>query len=127
MPQSEAVVTLECITNGVGGNLISNAQWRGVPLAGMLARAGLGAGATWVAFRSVDDYEESIPLALAMQPGTLLAHTKNGAPLPHKHGFPLRALVAGRYGMKSPKWLKSIEVRGAQLASRWERTGWDGE
>src|SRR5207302_5631695 len=96
-------------------------------LAAVLARAGLRAEAAWVTFHSIDDYEESIPLALALQPGTLLAHTMNGAPLPRKHGFPVRALVAGRYGMKSPKWLKAIEVTAAPVASRWERTGWDGE
>jgi DMSO/TMAO reductase YedYZ molybdopterin-dependent catalytic subunit len=126
-PAEGAVVTLECISNAVGGKLISNARWTGVPLAAVLERAGLRAGAVWVVFRSTDDYEESIPLSLALQDGTLLAHTMNGAPLPRKHGYPVRALVAGRYGMKSPKWLKTIEVSAAPLISRWERTGWDGE
>jgi DMSO/TMAO reductase YedYZ molybdopterin-dependent catalytic subunit len=127
LPASRQVTTFACISNVVGGKLMSTAEWTGVPLGQLLSGLGLLPGATLVAFRSADNYHESYPLELALAPDTLLAHTMNGAPLPNKHGFPLRLVLPGRYGMKSPKWLTRIEVTDQPNNGYWVRRGWDRE
>ena len=76
--------TLECISNTLGGNLMSNAYWTGVTLGQLLDGVGLLPTAQAVIFRSVDNYYESFPLELVLAPGVLLAHTMNGAALPDK-------------------------------------------
>src|SRR5206468_7557612 len=79
MPAVEQLQTLECISNEVGGDLISNAKWKGVPLRDVLMRAGgPAATAVKVAFRCADGYSESIPLTDAMHPSTLLVYEMNG-------------------------------------------------
>jgi len=126
LPATELTATLECIENPVGGRLISNATWRGVRLRDLLERAGLPANAARVVFRSADGYEESLPVAEAMQPEVLVAYEMNGEPLPREHGFPARVIVPGRYGMKGPKWLETIGVTAdAGHAGYWEKRGWD--
>ncbi len=63
----------------------------------------------------------------ALAPGVLLAHTMNGVPLPDKHGFPLRLLLPGRYGVKNPKWITRIELAAEPIEGYWVRRGWDAE
>ncbi len=117
--------TLECISNDVGGDLISNANWRGVRLRDVLNTAGgVGAKTIQIAFRCADGYTESIPLAEALNPDTLLVYEINGKPLPAKHGFPLRLLVPGHFGMKNPKWITKIEAVDYNFQGYWERSGW---
>ena len=118
-------ITLECISNEVGGHLISTAQWRGVSLKTLLAAAG-GAlpTATHVIFYSVDDYTTSLPLAALLDARTLLAWEMNGEPLPDRHGFPLRAVVAGRYGEQSAKWLSRIELTDHPYKGFYQSQGW---
>jgi len=128
MPAVEQIQTLECISNEVGGDLISNAKWRGVRLRDVLQRAGgVGATAVRVAFRCADGYTEAIPVADAMSATTLLAYEMNGQPLPPKHGFPVRLLVPGLFGMKNPKWITRIEVVNYDFQGYWERSGWSDE
>jgi len=128
MPAIEQVQTLECISNEVGGDLISNAKWKGVQLRDVLMRAGgPAATAVKVAFRCADGYSESIPVADAMHPTTLLAYEMNGEPLPAKHGFPVRLLVPGLFGMKNPKWITKIEVVNYDFRGYWEASGWSDE
>jgi DMSO/TMAO reductase YedYZ molybdopterin-dependent catalytic subunit len=119
------VITLECISNEVGGHLISTAQWRGVTLHTLLAAAG-GAlpTATQLIFYGVDGYSTSLPLADLLQARTLLAWEMNGQPLPARHGFPLRALVAGRYGEQSAKWLSRIELTDQPYKGFYQSQGW---
>jgi DMSO/TMAO reductase YedYZ molybdopterin-dependent catalytic subunit len=117
--------TLECISNDVGGDLISNAHWRGARLKDVLDQAGgVGAKAIQVAFHCADGYTESLPVAEALHPDTLLAYEMNGAPLTAKHGFPLRLLVPGHFGMKNPKWITKIEPVDHNILGYWERSGW---
>ncbi len=117
--------TLECISNEVGGDLISNAQWRGVRLRDLLARAGgVKPTATKIAFACADGYTESIPVADAMHQETLLVWEMNGEPLPKSHGFPVRLLVPGLFGMKNPKWITRIEAVNYDFQGYWERSGW---
>ena len=114
-------LTVECAGNFSGGAGVSTAVWSGVPLEALLKQAGVQAGATTVVFHGADSGEgegvppnthfaRAIPLEKAIDPSTLLAYEMNGAPLPPEHGFPLRALVSGWYGMDSVKWLTHIEV-----------------
>jgi DMSO/TMAO reductase YedYZ molybdopterin-dependent catalytic subunit len=125
LPSVEQYRTLACISNDVGGSLMSNARWRGVPLAALLDQAGADPTAGFVLFTSTDDYTESLPMALARQSTTLVAYQMNGAPLPTIHGFPARIILAGRYGMKNPKWLTTITVAKADSPGFWEQQGWE--
>jgi DMSO/TMAO reductase YedYZ molybdopterin-dependent catalytic subunit len=128
MPAVEQLQTLECISNEVGGDLISNARWKGVRLRDILVRAGgVGAKAVKVAFHSADGYTESIPVGDAMNPTTLLAYEMNGEVLPPSHGFPARLLVPGLFGMKNPKWIRRIEVVDYDFQGYWEKSGWSDE
>ncbi|GIW05735.1 MAG: oxidoreductase [Dehalococcoidia bacterium] len=124
LPQYDQLQTLICISNEVGGDLISNGAWRGVRLGELLSRAGVQAGAVDVVFTCADDYTDSITIAKALQPETLLALEMNGQPLTEKHGAPLRCLVPDIYGMKNAKWIRKIEVVGTDYQGFWQRQGW---
>jgi DMSO/TMAO reductase YedYZ molybdopterin-dependent catalytic subunit len=126
-PPVEVMRTLECIGNPVGGTLIGNAIWRGVSLAAVLADAGLAADAQYLLFLSEDEYETSIPVALATDPRSLLVYEMNGEALPVAHGFPLRALLPGVYGQKQPKWLTSMRASATDKLGTWEKKGWSNE
>jgi DMSO/TMAO reductase YedYZ molybdopterin-dependent catalytic subunit len=128
LPAVEQFQTLECISNEVGGDLISNAKWKGVRLRDLLSRAGgPGAKAVKVAFHCADGYTESIPFGDAMNPTTLLVYEMNGEPLPKAHGFPARLLVPGLFGMKNPKWITRVEVVDYDFQGYWEKSGWSDE
>jgi len=116
-----APLTLECAGNLSGGAGVGTAVWTGVPLETLLKHAGVQAGANIVVLHGADSgdgegvppgthFARAIPLEKTMDPNTMLAYEMNGAPLPPEHGFPLRALVSGWYGMDSVKWLTRIEV-----------------
>ena len=120
----EQLHTLECISNYVGGDLISTALWTGVPLRDLLARAQVQPGAYDVVFTSVDGYTDSIPLAKAMEDRTLVAYLMNGKTVPQDHGYPARMLVPNIYGMKNVKWIRSIEVVNYDFIGYWQQQGW---
>jgi DMSO/TMAO reductase YedYZ molybdopterin-dependent catalytic subunit len=124
MPAIERYQTLECISNKVGGNLMSNAKWIGVPLHEILDQAGVSSGAVEVVFRAAGGYSDSLSIDQAMDPSTLIAIGMNGHVLPRAHGFPARLLSVGTYGMKNPKWLTSIEVVDRPYQGYWEQRGW---
>ena len=140
LPQKRFQVTFECCGNSMipeywakrtrvameqlkGHGIMGNAEWAGVSLGDVLARAGLKPSAIEVLFEGADHgpdevngdppevtYERSLPVEKAMHPDTLLAYEMNGEPLPPMHGSPLRLLVPGWYGMTSVKWLVGIHV-----------------
>jgi DMSO/TMAO reductase YedYZ molybdopterin-dependent catalytic subunit len=116
--------TLSCISNEVGGDLISTAVWRGVGLADVLGAAGLKEGVVDIVFRAAEGYTDSIPVAKALEPTTRLAFGMNGVPLPREHGFPVRAIVPGIYGMKNVKWITEIEAVAGDYQGYWEKRGW---
>jgi len=124
-PHLTQTQTLECISNPVGGTLISTGIWRGVQLSRLLQRAGVPAGTKQVLFGCVDGYTESLELDQAMAPSTLLVDRLNGAPLTAQHGFPARVLVVDHYGMKNPKWLNSIKFSSEPYFGYWEQQGWN--
>jgi sulfane dehydrogenase subunit SoxC len=130
-PPVEHAVTMECAGNGrvhLEPHVVSQpwlleavgtASWRGASLAALLREAGVQDGAVEVLFTGLDrgveggeeqDYARSLPLDDALRDDVLLAYEVNGVPLPPQHGFPLRLVVPGWYGMTSVKWLARIDV-----------------
>ena len=116
--------TLMCISNGLDAGLMSNAVWKGLPLRDLLDQAGVLSGAARVRLQAVDNYTDTIPLEKAMQPTTLLAYEMNGAPLPDRHGYPLRVVVPGYFGEKNVKWITRVEVTDANAKGFYEAQGW---
>ena len=126
MPATTEFVTLECVSNNVGGDLMSTGRFTGTPLNALVSKASPRQGAGWVRFTARDGYTESLPLSLvAGAPEILVAYELDGAPLPDGHGYPARVLIPGHYGMKGPKWLDSIELASSELRGYWEQQGWD--
>jgi DMSO/TMAO reductase YedYZ molybdopterin-dependent catalytic subunit len=126
LPATEQFVTLSCISNNVGGDLISTGSFKGVPLRDLLAMASPEPAASWVVFKARDGFTESLPLSSVVNaPEVLVAYELNGAALPVNHGFPARVLIPGRYGMKQPKWLDGIELANQEARGYWEQQGWD--
>jgi DMSO/TMAO reductase YedYZ molybdopterin-dependent catalytic subunit len=129
-PVAEHTVTMECAGNGRARleprpvsqpwllEAVGTARWRGTPLAPLLAEAGIPDGTVEVLFTGLDRgieggdeqaFQRALPLDEAMRDEVLLAYEMNGAPLPPQHGFPLRLVVPGWYGMTNVKWLSRIE------------------
>lgn len=123
-PSIKHIATLECISNEVGGEYISNGEWSGFPLKDLLDEAGVKNGVVDVVFYADDGYSDSIPLAVALNPNTFLVHELDGAPLPQEHGFPVRMLVPNIYGMKNVKWLTRIVLVDTDFKGYWQRRGW---
>jgi DMSO/TMAO reductase YedYZ molybdopterin-dependent catalytic subunit len=120
-------VTLQCVSNEVGGDLVGNAVWQGVPLAMLLDRAGVRTEATQVVGRSVDGWTAAFPTELAGDGRTaMVAYAMNGELLPPRHGFPARLVVAGLYGyVSATKWLDRIELtRIEDVDGYWIPRGW---
>ncbi len=127
MPSVTEMRTLECISNPIGGNLIGNAWWKGVSMRHILEQAGVKPSGIELKIESVDGFSTGIPLALAMHPHSLLAYEMNGVPLPADHGFPLRCLWPGRYGMKQPKWVQRLTIVEQPYLGYWEQQGWSND
>ena len=128
LPKLVQYDTFICVSNLINGGLISNAQWGGVRISDLLADAGGGsAGATYVVFRSVDGYSVGVPLARALDPSSMLAYEMNGLILPERHGYPLRAVIPGLYGMMSAKWVKEIYLTDAVYLGFWQTRGWSND
>ncbi|MBW3595604.1 MAG: molybdopterin-dependent oxidoreductase [Actinobacteria bacterium] len=121
----ERYQTLLCVSNEVGGHLISTAKWTGVPLNGLLDRAGVGSDAVEVVFKAVGGYSDSLDVDQAMDDSTLIAIGMNDHVLPRAHGFPARLLSTGTYGYKNPKWLNEIVVVDSPYKGFWQHRGWD--
>jgi DMSO/TMAO reductase YedYZ molybdopterin-dependent catalytic subunit len=77
-----------------------------------------------VVFHGLDGFYSSVPYSVAADPDSLLAYEMNGQPLPSKHGYPLRVLLPGRYGMKQPRWLEKIVITTSDESGYWEKRGW---
>jgi DMSO/TMAO reductase YedYZ molybdopterin-dependent catalytic subunit len=126
-PLIERHVTIACVSNEVGGDLIGNARWLGWPVRELLALAGPKPGADMVLSRSSDGFTASTPLeALTDSRDALLAIGMNGDPLPLEHGFPVRMIVPGLYGyVSATKWLAGLKVtRFADDIAYWTPRGW---
>lgn len=128
MDPVEEQVTLSCVSNRVGGDLVGNANWLGVPLKKLLDMAGVQPGATQIVGRSVDGWTGGFPTAYLDDPErvALVAVAMNGEPLPVRHGFPVRLVIAGLYGyVSATKWLKEIELTTLEdFDGYWITRGW---
>jgi DMSO/TMAO reductase YedYZ molybdopterin-dependent catalytic subunit len=120
-------VTMQCISNPVGGDLTGNNYWTGVPFKDILAEAGLQPTATWISFLAADGFYESMSVKEAMDPRCLLVYAMNGQLLLPEHGFPLRIYIPNHYGMKQPKWLTQIKLVDQPAAGYWVERGWDND
>jgi DMSO/TMAO reductase YedYZ molybdopterin-dependent catalytic subunit len=123
----EDVVTMQCVSNEVGGSLVGNATWQGVRLATLLERAGVQDGATQIVGTSVDAFTAGFPTEVGLDGRTaLVAIAMNGEPLPAVHGFPARLVVAGLYGyVSATKWLDSIKLTTLEdFDGYWIPRGW---
>jgi DMSO/TMAO reductase YedYZ molybdopterin-dependent catalytic subunit len=123
----EQYATIQCVSNDVGGNLVSTAAWRGVRLSDLLARAGVAADADQVVGRSVEGFTVGFPTSAALDDrGAMVAIGMNGVPLPVEHGFPARLIVPGLYGyVSATKWLSDIELtRFDRYDAYWVQRGW---
>jgi DMSO/TMAO reductase YedYZ molybdopterin-dependent catalytic subunit len=127
LPAIEQLVTMQCISNLVGGDLVGTARWTGVPLRDVLARAGgVPPGAVRVVFHATGGYTDSLPVDKALERSTIVAYGMNNTSLPRRHGYPARIIVPGIYGMKNVKWLERIEVVDYEYEGYWQRRGgWD--
>jgi DMSO/TMAO reductase YedYZ molybdopterin-dependent catalytic subunit len=122
--QTDLYVTFECVSNEVGGGLISNAKWSGIQLSALLSEAGAAQDAGYCVFACEDGYTEGIPVAKALDSRTILALSMNGQPLPKSHGFPVRVVVPGLYGMFSAKWVNRITLVKGEYEGFWQQKGW---
>ncbi len=126
-PLVERDVTLCCVSNEVGGDLVGNARWLGLPIGPLLAQAGPAAEADMVLSTSADGWTASTPLdVLTDGRDALLAVGMNGEPLPIEHGFPVRMVVPGLYGyVSATKWVVDLEVtRFDRAQAYWTPRGW---
>lgn len=126
-PAVEKLITLTCVSNEVGGDLVGNARWIGYPLADLLATAGLRPDADMVLSTSIDGFTAGTPVA-AVTDGrdALLAVGMNGEPLPVAHGYPARLVVPGLYGyVSATKWVVDLELtRFDRAQAYWTKRGW---
>ncbi len=123
----ESHVTLTCVSNVVGGDLVGNAKWLGFPLREVLARAKPLDGADMVLSTSVDGFTASTPLPVLQDDrDAMLAVGMNDEPLPLEHGFPVRMVVPGLYGFVSAtKWVVDLEITTfADVKAYWSTRGW---
>lgn len=126
-PLIERDVTLNCVSNPVGGHFIGNARWIGTPLKPLLEEVGVRSGATQIVTRSVDGFTVGTPTTLALDGrDAMLAVAMNGQPLPFEHGFPVRMLVPGLYGYESAtKWIVDMELTTLEaFKAYWVKRGW---
>jgi DMSO/TMAO reductase YedYZ molybdopterin-dependent catalytic subunit len=112
MPSIERYVTLSCVSNDIGGDLIGTQKFQGVRLSDLLDKAGVHSDASLILGESVDDFTAGFPTDFLKQsPDAMVAYAMNGAALPTEHGFPARLVVPGLYGyVSATKWLSGIKL-----------------
>lgn len=125
--QVERYITISCVSNEVGGRLVGNARWQGVPVADLLAEAGVDPAAEQLVSTSVDGWTCGTPVS-AVTDGrdALLAFAMNGEPLPAQHGYPVRMVVPGLFGyVSATKWVTDLELTTWDaFDAYWVRRGW---
>jgi len=125
MEMGELPLTVECIGRSTAGALVSTAVWKGFGLYEFLESLGIQEGATGVRYEAADGYYASHTMEQIRNNEVLVALFMNGEPVPPLHGFPVRILNPGYYGVKQPAWVTSIEVIDMPMKDYWEDRGWD--
>jgi DMSO/TMAO reductase YedYZ molybdopterin-dependent catalytic subunit len=125
MPATSAFITMSCISNQIGGSLISTTKWTGVSLQHILEQVQPGEGAIALKIVGGDGFDEYVTLdKIRNDDRIILAYDWDDQPLPQKNGFPLRIHLPNHYGMKQPKWITEIEVVNNEEEGYWVRRGW---
>ena len=124
MPSVPQIATLECISNKIANDFIGTAIWNGIRLKDLLEKSGVKPNAKYIVFRCADGYDVGIPLERGLQEGSILAYGMNGETLDAKHGYPVRAIIPGLYGMMNPKWITEIELIDGIYEGYWQKKGW---
>jgi DMSO/TMAO reductase YedYZ molybdopterin-dependent catalytic subunit len=131
LPMFEQYVTIACVSNEVGGDLVGNAKWTGVRLRDVLDIAGVSPSASQLVGRSVDGFTAGMPTAWVMDPAreAMVAIQMNDEPLPPRHGYPARLIVPGLYGyVSATKWLSELELTTLEgFDGYWVPLGWSKE
>jgi DMSO/TMAO reductase YedYZ molybdopterin-dependent catalytic subunit len=119
-------VTLSCISNPVGGDLIGTTRWTGVSLQHLLPALRLKPSGSHLKIHAADGFFEVVPIeAIKADARLMLAYAWDGLPLTTEHGFPLRIYIPDVHGMKQPKWITAIEVTDHWEPGYWVKRGWD--
>jgi DMSO/TMAO reductase YedYZ molybdopterin-dependent catalytic subunit len=128
LPIIEQYVTIACVSNEVGGNLVGNAKWTGIALRDVLDMAGVQAGADQLVGHSVDGFTAGMPVEWVMDQSRtpMIAFEMNGEPLPRAHGYPARLIIPGLYGyVSATKWLAELELTTfSAFQAFWVPRGW---
>jgi DMSO/TMAO reductase YedYZ molybdopterin-dependent catalytic subunit len=123
LPAATATLDIHCVTRWSK----LDTTWEGVPFQHIAEAAGARSSASFVIFHSEYGFTSNVPMEVAMQPECLLAWSFAGEPLAPDHGYPLRAIVPGRYFWKSAKWLRGIEFSAQDQPGFWERNGYNND
>lgn len=125
MPSMSRIVTMSCISNTVGGDLISTTKWTGVKMKDLVRLAQPTNEATQLRITCADGFDEYVSLSLINNDERImLAYEWDDRPLLQKHGFPVRIHIPNHYGMKQPKWITNIEFVADWQEGYWVRRGW---
>ncbi len=127
LPPIEKMLTLECISNPVGGNYLGNARWTGTALRPLLERAGPLPQAAHAVIHAADGFSTGHPLERVLRDENFLAYRMNGEDLPPDHGYPVRVFIPGKFGMKQPKWVTRIQLVDRHYLGYWETQGWSDD
>ncbi len=124
-PTVDQFITMSCISNRIGGDLISTTRWTGAPLKNIIADWGVQEEGMYLKITSADGFDEYVALVdIRTDERIMLAWAWDGQPLKRKHGFPLRIYIPDHYGMKQPKWITNMEVVSGWDEGYWVRRGW---
>jgi len=125
MPAVSEYITMGCISNRVGGSLISTVKWTGVPMQHIIDQIKPSEDTVALRIESVDGFDEYVSLDLIQEDERImLAYAFDDQPLPLRNGFPLRIHIPNRFGMKQPKWITRIDAVDSHEDGYWVRRGW---
>jgi hypothetical protein len=127
LPRIQKLLTLECISNPIGGHFLGNAHWTGTLLKPLLERAQPLKEAAHAIIYAADGYSTGHPIARLWNDENFLAYQMNGEDLPPDHGYPARIFIPGKFGMKQPKWVTRIQFVNAAYLGYWETQGWSDD
>ena len=125
LPSITQESSMECISNGVGYHLLSNARWKGVRLSELIAASRMKPGVVQVVLHGADGFTHTMSLEKAMETSTLVAFEMNGEPLRQRHGAPARVVVPSSYGEMNVKWLTRVSLVNHDEKGYYEQQGWN--